>query len=104
MLLPFTMQMTLIIVLSSALAATPFLRRAVAKLSRFPKTTAQIVAAAVLLSAIASYFYWGLGFALSPVIAVYFASEAESKGIRIDFPFFLAAVIASLAVWQFGFS
>ena len=33
MLLPFTMQMTLIIVLSSALASSPFFRRVVVKLS-----------------------------------------------------------------------
>src|SRR5882672_6827111 len=43
MLLPFTMQMTLIIVLSSALGATPFLRRSIEKLARLPNTTNQIV-------------------------------------------------------------
>jgi short-chain fatty acids transporter len=104
MLLPFTMQMTLIIVLSSALAATPFLQRAVARLARFPRTTNQIVIAAVLLTGIASYSYWGLGYALGPVIAVYMATEAERKGINIDFPFFLAVVVASIALWQFGLS
>jgi len=39
MLLPFTMQMTLVIVLSSALAATPFFRKAIAALARIPRTT-----------------------------------------------------------------
>ena len=34
MLLPFTMQMTLIIVLSAAVAVTPFFRRAIAALAR----------------------------------------------------------------------
>src|SRR5579885_57771 len=43
MLLQFTMQMTLIIVLSSALATTPFLRRAVAALARAPRTPKQFV-------------------------------------------------------------
>jgi short-chain fatty acids transporter len=104
MLLPFTMQMTLIMTLSSALAFTPFFRRAVARLSRVPKTANQFVALAVLLSAAVAYAYWGLGLALSPVIAVYFAREAEGRGIAIDFPFLLAIVTAANAVWQFGFS
>ena len=104
MLLPFTMQMALIIVLSSALASTPFFRRAVARLSDVPKTADQMVALAVLLTALAAYGYWGLGIALSPVIAVYFARAAERKGIDIDFPFLLAVIVAANAVWQFGFS
>src|SRR5262245_58528968 len=47
MLLPFTMQMTLIVVLSSALGSTPFFRAMIRKLSRIPKTTNQVVILAV---------------------------------------------------------
>jgi short-chain fatty acids transporter len=104
MLLPFTMQMTLIITLSAALASTPLFRTTVIALSRIPQTRNQTLTLAVLLTAGASYLYWGLGIALSPIIAVYFAREAERKGITIDFPFFLAVIWAANAVWQFGFS
>jgi short-chain fatty acids transporter len=104
MLLPFTMQMTLIIVLSATLATAPVCRRAVAAVSRIPRSTNQVVMLSVLVSAAAAYLYWGLGMALSPIAAVYFAREAERKGIQIDFPFLLAVVWAANAVWQFGFS
>ena len=104
MLLPFTMQMTLIIVLSSSLASTPFFRSAVMKVSSIPRTTGQIVILAVLVTTLAAYFYWGLGIALAPVIAVHFAREAERKGISIDFPFLLGLIVAANAAWQFGFS
>ncbi|MGE0131165.1 MAG: TIGR00366 family protein [Blastocatellales bacterium] len=104
MLLPFTMQMTLIIVLSSALASTPMFRKVVVALSQIPKTRNQVIIVAVLLAAAASYLYWGLGLAISPIIAIYFAREAERKGIKIDFLFFLAVIWAANAVWQFGFS
>lgn len=104
MLLPFTMQMTLIIVLSSVLGQTAVFRNSVRKLSSLPKTTNQVVACAVLLNAALSYFYWGLGLALGPIIAVYFAREAERKKIEVDFLFLLATVWAANAVWQFGFS
>src|ERR1044071_5800648 len=43
MLLAFTMQMTLIIVLSSALGSTPAFRRAVARLARIPRSRNQAI-------------------------------------------------------------
>ncbi|MEP7270807.1 MAG: TIGR00366 family protein [Acidobacteriota bacterium] len=104
MLLPFTMQMTLIIVLSSVLGSTTVFRKAVIALSRIPRTTNQVVMIGALLTALLSYFYWGLGIALGPIIAVYFAKEAERRGIAIDFLFFLTVVWASHAVWQYGLS
>lgn len=104
MLLSFTMQMTLIIVLSSALGVTPFFRKAIAGLSRLPKTKNQFVALAFLVTALLSYLYWGLGYALAPIVAVYFALAGERKGIRIDFPFLMAVTSGAQSIWQFGLS
>jgi len=58
----------------------------------------------VLLAASASYLHWGLGYALAPVIAVLFATEAEKKNIGVDFPFLLAATYSGVSIWQFGLS
>jgi short-chain fatty acids transporter len=104
MLLPFTMQMTLIIVLSATLAAAPLCRKAIDRLARVPKSANQVIIMAVLAAALSAYLYWGLGMALSPIIAVHFATKAERKGIAIDFPFLLAVIWAANAVWQFGLS
>jgi short-chain fatty acids transporter len=104
MLLQFTMQMTLIIVLSSALASTPFFTRAVAALARAPRTPRQFVALAFLVSGTASYVYWGLGYALGPMIAIFFAAEAERRGVAVDFPFLLGVTYAAQALWQYGMS
>jgi short-chain fatty acids transporter len=103
-LLAFTMQMTLIITLSSALGATPFFRKLILTLSRLPRTTAQVVGLAVLIVALASYFYWGLGLALCPLVSIHFAREAERKGIEVDFLFLLATVWGAHACWQYGLS
>ena len=103
-LLSFTSQMTLTIVLGAALAGSPVFQTAVGSLSRLPRTASQMVALAVLLTALASYCFWGLGYALCPLVAVFFAREAERKGIPLHFPFFLATVYAAVAVWQFGLS
>jgi short-chain fatty acids transporter len=104
MLLPFTMQMTLILVLSAVVSGTAFFRRLVVALARKPRTLTQIIVFSVLLDATASYFYWGLGLALAPLIAIHFAAAAEEKGIAVDFPFLLATVAAAQSVWQFGLS
>lgn len=104
MLLAFTMQMTLILVLSLVLASTTAFRKAVLWLSRIPKTTAQVVALSVLCAAFVSYLNWGLGLALGPMIAIHFCKEAERKGIRVDFLFMLAILAGAGSVWQFGFS
>ena len=104
MLLPFTMQMTLILVLSAVVSTTPLFRTAVVALADLPRTLTQVVALAVWLGATLGYFYWGLGVALAPIIAIHFSAAAERKGISVDFPFLLAAVSASNAVWQFGLS
>jgi short-chain fatty acids transporter len=104
MLLPFTMQMTLVLVLSLALAATPIFRRGIARLARVPNTRNQFIAFAFLICGITSYLYWGLGYALNPIIAIYFAAEAERKDVAIDFPFLLAVTTAAQALWQYGVS
>jgi short-chain fatty acids transporter len=104
MLLPFTMQMTLIILLGSALSSSRLVRRIVGSVARLPASAAGVVSAAVLMGAGVSYLHWGLGYALAPVIAVYFANEAEKKGIAVDFPFLLVAAYVGASVWQFGLS
>jgi short-chain fatty acids transporter len=104
MLLPFTMQMTLIITLSAVVGQSPLFRKAVTHLADIPKNTNQVVIGAVLLNGGLSYFYWGLGIALGPQIAISFARAAERKNIRADFLILLATVWASNALWQFGLS
>ena len=103
-LLGFTMQMTLILVLSLILGATPIFTRTIDALSRVPRTRAQVVLMAVLCGSVVAYMNWGLSIALSPVIAIHFAREAERKGIAIDFIFLMATMAGAGSVWQFGFS
>jgi short-chain fatty acids transporter len=104
MLLPFTMQMTLIILLGSALSSSQLIRRSVGSAARLPRSATGVVSAVVLFGALVSYLHWGLGYALAPVIAVFFATEAEKKGIAVDFPFLLVAAYAGASIWQLGLS
>ena len=103
-LLTFTMQMTLILVLSLILGATPAFRKVIIGLSRVPRTRSQVVALAVIVGGCVAYLNWGLSIALSPVISTHFARQAERKGIQIDFLFLLATMAGVGSIWQFGFS
>jgi hypothetical protein len=58
---------------------------------------------AFLSAGLTSYVYWGLGYALNPMIAIYFATEAERKGIDIDFPFLLAVTTAAQSLGNTAF-
>lgn len=104
MLLTFTMQMTLIIVLSTALSTTTPIRNGIAALARLPRTRNQMIGLAFLANAACSYCYWGLGYAIGPMVAVFFATEAERRELAVDFPFLLAVTAGAQAVWQFGLS
>ncbi len=104
MLLPFTMQMTLILVLGCVLAASPIFREIILSIARMPRTATQVIIYSVLSVAFVSYLNWGFALALGPLIAVHFASEAERKGIDIDFPFLLAVNGGAGSIWQYGLS
>lgn len=104
MLLPFSMQMTLILALSGVISMTDGFRRFARAVANKPKTLPQVVALAIAVTSVISYVYWGLALALSPLIAVYFAEAAERKGIRVDFPLLIATTFAAGSVWQFGLS
>ena len=104
MLLPFTMQMTLILVLSTVVSGTPLFRRLVVGLARLAAHPDAGDCARRGAGSRALYLYWGLGLALAPLIAIHFSAAAEKKGIPVDFPFLLATIAAAQSVWQFGLS
>ena len=104
MLLQFTMQMTLILVLSLILGATPAFKNAVIFLSRLPRTQPQVILLAVMAGGFVAYLNWGLSIALAPVIAIHFATQAEGKGIKIDFLWLMSVLAGAGAIWQFGLS
>jgi short-chain fatty acids transporter len=104
MLLPFTMQMTLVLVLSGVVGQTPWFRGAIQWLARLPRTENQVIAGAALVSAALGYANWGLGMVLAPIAGIYFARESERKGLRVDFLFLLAVLWGAGSVWQYGLS
>ena len=102
--LSFTMQMTLIMVLSLIVTATPVFKRIVIFIAKTPGNLFQVVLVSSLCGAVLAYLNWGLSLALSPIIAIHFCREAEKKGIAVDFLFLLAIQAGVGSIWQFGLS
>lgn len=103
-LLTFTMQMTLILVLSLVIAATPVFKKFVVTMSRLPRTAFQVVLVSSLCVAVLAYLNWGLALALGPLIAIHFAKEAEARNLPVCFLFLQAILAGAGSVWQFGVS
>ena len=104
MFLKFTMQVTLILVLSLIVTYSPLFKNLVVLMARIPRTRVQVVALAALCMGGLAYLTWALSLALGPVIAIHFCREAERKDIPVDFLFLLAVMAGAGSIWQFGLS
>ena len=62
------------------------------------RTHGQVFSLACLVVALLGYLFWGLALALGPLVSIYFAREAERKGIEVDFPFLLATTAVSAMI------
>ena len=100
-LVPFTMQMVMIIVGGYVVASTPIVYRAIRALAAIPKTPRGAVALIALFSMLASLIHWGL----SLIIGGLFVRELAHRVKGMDYRAAGAAAYLGLgAVWAMGLS
>jgi short-chain fatty acids transporter len=100
-LVPFTMQMVMIIVGGYVVASTPLVYRAIRALSAIPKTPRQAVALVALFSMLTSLISWGLSLIFSGL----FVRELAPRVKGMDYRAAGAAAYLGLgAVWAMGLS
>jgi short-chain fatty acids transporter len=100
-LVPFTMQMVMIIIGGYVVASTPIVYRAIRALAEIPKTPRQAVALVALLSMLTSLVHWGL----SLIISGLFVRELAHRVKGMDYRAAGAAGYLGLgAVWAMGLS
>ncbi|MDF1563097.1 MAG: TIGR00366 family protein [Deltaproteobacteria bacterium] len=103
-LLGFALQMCLVLVTGHALALSPPVQRAVARLARLPRSAgsaALIVAAVACLAGVA---HWGLGAIVGAFLAREMGRHAAARGLKLHYPLLGGAAYSGLAVWHGGFS
>ncbi len=99
-LLAFAMQMALVLVCGSALAAAPVIKKGIGKLASAPKTPAGSIALVTLISAIACWLNWGFGL----IVGVIFAKEIAKKLKGVDYRLLIASAYSGFVVWHAGLS
>ena len=99
-LLAFAMQMALVLVCGSALAAAPPVKRGITALARVPKNPAGAIALVSVVSAIACWLNWGFGL----IVGVIFAKEIARQLKGVDYRLLIASAYSGFVVWHAGLS
>ncbi len=103
-LLAFAMQMVLMLVLGTALAEAPVVRRGIAKLARLasgPRTLVAITAAVSIGLALLS---WSLSLIGGAILAREGGRQAKLRGWGLHYPIVCAAAYSGLMCWHGGLS
>ena len=100
-LVPFTMQMVMIIVGGFVVASTPIVNRAIRTLAGIPKAPRQAVALVALFSMLTSLISWGLSLVFSGLLVRELAQRVKGMDYRAAGA---AAYLGMGAVWAMGLS
>lgn len=99
-LLAFSMQMALVLVCGSALAAAPAVKRLLAVLAGIPKNPPAAIALVTAVSAVACWLNWGFGL----IVGVVFAKEIARRLSGVDYRLLIASAYSGFVVWHAGLS
>lgn len=100
-LIPFTMQMVMIIVGSYVVASTPLVQRATGKLAGVPKTPRQAIVLVALFSTLTALISWGL----SPILSGLFVRQLTQRVKGLDYRAVGGAAYLGMGtVWALGLS
>ena len=99
-LLAFSMQMALVLVLGSALANAPAIKKLIVKLAGVPKKPVGAVAFVTVISAICCFINWGFGLIIGSLLA----KEVAKKIKGLDYRLIIAAAYSGFVIWHAGIS
>lgn len=103
-LLAFGMQMSLMLVLGSALADAPPIRRGLLRLARASGGPRRLVGLTAWLSCTLALINWPFGLVCGAVFARSAGQEAARRGWRLHYPLLCAAGYAGMMLWHGGLS
>src|SRR6185436_6936263 len=100
-LIPFTMQMALIIITGHVLATSPPMGRLIRLIASWPRTPRGAVALVTFVTLAASWFNWGFSLVFGAVLAIEVARRVEG----VDYRALAAASVLGLgSIWAQGLS
>ena len=100
-LIPFTLQMALIIITGHVLATSPPMGRVIRAIASWPRTPRGAVALVTFFTLVASWFNWGFSLVFGAVLAIEVARRVEG----VDYRALAAASVLGLgSIWAQGLS
>lgn len=78
-LLLFSMQMALVLVLGSAMASAPAVKKVLTKLASIPKTPFQAIFMVTFVAVIVCWLNWGFGLIVSAIFAKEIAKQLQER-------------------------
>ena len=99
-LLAFAMQMALVLVCGSTLAAAPVVKRAIDSLARLPQSAPAAIALVTVVSALSCWLNWGFGL----IVGVIFAKAIARQRSDVDYRLLIASAYSGFVVWHAGLS
>ena len=95
----FAFQMVIMLVAGYALATSPFIHKALARVAALATTPMSAVSLTLFVSLIASWLNWGLGLVTAALLA-----REVAKRVRIDFGWLVAAAYSGFVISTEGLS
>lgn len=99
-LLEFAMQMALVLVCGSTLAAAPVIKRAINAMARLPQSAPAAIALVTVVSALSCWLNWGFGL----IVGVVFAKAIARQRSDVDYRLLIASAYSGFVVWHAGIS
>ena len=99
-LLAFSMQMALVLVLGSALASAPPIKKLIVRLAHIPKKPVTAIGFVFVISGICCFINWGFGL----IIGALLAKEIAKNLPKVDYRLIIAAAYSGFVVWHAGIS
>ncbi|MFO7561986.1 MAG: TIGR00366 family protein [Enhygromyxa sp.] len=103
-LLAFAMQMVLMLVLGTALAEAPVIRRGIGRLARLASGPRTLVAITSAVSILLSLLSWSLSLIGGAILAREGGRQAKLRGWKLHYPIVCAAAYSGLMTWHGGLS
>lgn len=99
-LLEFAMQMSLVLVCGSTLAAAPVIKRGINAMARLPQSAPAAIALVTVVSALSCWLNWGFGL----IVGVVFAKAIARQRSDVDYRLLVASAYSGFVVWHAGMS
>ena len=99
-LLEFAMQMALVLICGSTLAAAPVIKRAINAMARLPQSAPAAIALVTVVSALSCWLNWGFGL----IVGVVFAKAIARQRSDVDYRLLIASAYSGFVVWHAGLS